>query len=305
MEKWMRRFSSKFISVIFIFSLSIQVGYAQLPEHYQTLPAEEKRDLLWSEINKSHNEEPLPPLSGSSFMDLLHKLKGLFNLSPAFDHVSDELPEGRLKIIHTNGTVGKIAFVPVAGHPFTGIYNTGAIGLARLSLAMPSSNESYIPGMAVKFLIHGHPSLNLHTINQLEGQGGNWNFFAKDFSNRIPHPTGWVLSAIEKIFEWTRDPANDLSLWQLAAWTPEGQYQGIPVYPERIYFKPSIAVKDLIPEDSREDFRISLLKVAYGPIYDMYGEYQGNEYQIGTLMLESSLLASNYGDQVLFFQHLR
>jgi len=42
-----------------------------------------------------------------------------------------------------------------------------------------------------------------------------------------------------------------------------------------------------------------------GPIYEVYGEYQGTEYHIGTLMLESALLASNYGDKKLFFQHQR
>lgn len=279
--------------------------YAQLPEHYQSLAPEEKRDLLWVEITKSHDEDPLPPLSGNSFKEVLKKLKGFFDLGPTFDYTSDELPEGRAKILHANGSVGKIAFVAAANHPFTGIYQTGGIGVARLSLGNPPSDDSYLPGMAIKFLISNHPSVNLHVINSLEGQNSNWNFFAKDFSNKIPHPTSWVLQAIEKIFEWTRDPANDLPLWHLAVWTSEGKFNGIPVFPERIYFRPASLVKDLISEDSREDFRTSLLKVPFGPIYEMYGEYRGSEYHVGTLLLESSLVASNYGDKNLFFQHQR
>ncbi|KTD43404.1 hypothetical protein [Legionella quateirensis] len=292
------------ISIFLCFILNSAL-YAQLPPDYQNLLAEEKQDLLWHEIALSHELEPLPSFSGNSFSEILEKLNGLFNLKPTFDYTSDELPEGRVKIIHANGSVGKVAFIPAAYHPFTGIYQTGGIGVARLSLATAPSDDSYVPGMAIKFLISQNASVNLQVMNLLEGQKGNWNYFAKDFSNQIPHPTSWTLKAIEKIFEWTREPANNLPLWHLAAWTIDGRYQGIPVYPERIYFKPTSMVKNIIPENSREDFRVSLLKVPFGPIYEVYGDYNGKEYHIGTLMLESSLLASNYGDKKLFFQHQR
>ncbi|STX28545.1 Uncharacterised protein [Legionella beliardensis] len=300
----MCRFWTLITSGLFYFFVYSNVC-AQLPSNYQELPASQKQDLLWNEITKSHEIEPLPELSGSSFKEVLDKLKVLFNLNPAFDHVGDELPEGRAKVIHVNGSVGKIAFVPTFNHPFTGIYQTGGIGLARLSLATPPADNNYIPGMAIKFLISQNPSVNLHVMNSLEGQQGNWNYFAKDFSNQIPHPTGWVAKAIEKIFEWTRDPANDLPLWHLAAWTTEGKFAGIPVVPEQLYFKPSSSVIHVIPEQSREDFRLSLLQVPMGPLYEVYGKYRGVEYHIGTLMLESVLLASYYGDKELFFQHQR
>ncbi|KTC91112.1 hypothetical protein OQJ18_14340 [Fluoribacter dumoffii] len=288
--------------ICFFISLS---SYADLPCYYQELTAREKLDLLWNEITLSHAEDPLPPLAGDSFSEVLEKLKGLFRLNPTFDTASDEMPEGRVKIIHANGSVGKIALVPAPDHPFTGIYQTGAVGLARLSLATPPSDDNYIPGLAIKFLISNHPSLNLQVMNLLEGQKGNWNYFAKDFSNQIPHPTSWTLKAIEKIFEWTRDPANNLPLWHLASWTGEGKFNGIPIFPERIYFRPTSLVKDLIPENAREDFRVSFSGVPMGAIYEVYGEYQGTEYHVGTLMLESPLLASNYGDKKLFFQHQR
>ncbi|HAT1658907.1 TPA: hypothetical protein RG395_000007 [Legionella pneumophila] len=279
--------------------------YAQLPDNYQSLSAQQKQDLLWDEITHSHEIQPLPPLTGNSFNEVLEKLKGLFNLSPTFDHAGDELPEGRVKIIHANGSVGKIAFIPAPNHPFTGIYQKGGIGLARLSLATSPADDNYIPGMAIKFLISQHDSLNLQVMNLLEGQKENWNYFAKDFSNKIPHPTSWTLKAIEKIFEWTRSPANDLPLWHLAAWTSEGRFEGIPIYPERLFFRPSSSIKDIIPEDSREDFRTSLLQIPMGSLYEVYGEYRGSEYHVGTLILESTLLASNYGDKNLFFRHQR
>lgn len=290
-----------FVALFLINSIS----FAQLPDNYQELSAEAKQDLLWNEVRKSNEIDPFPKLTENSFKQLLITIKGFFNLSPSFDHESDELPDGRAKILHSNGSVGKITFIPKNDHPFTGIYKTGAIGLARLSLAMPASNTTFVPGMAVKFLIDKHSSLNILAINSLEGQGENWNFFAKDFSNKIAHPTGKILRAIELIFQWTHDPANELSLWRLAAWNRDGQPAGIPIYPERIYFKPASDVQNVIAADSRDDFRSSLLLISLGPLYEVYGLYQGNEYHIGTLMLESELLASQYGDNNLFFQHQR
>jgi hypothetical protein len=292
-----------FILMVFVLgSFSIN---AKLPEQYNTLPNEQKQDALWDEINKSHLENQLPVLSSGGFWEALNKLKGLFNLSPTFDHAGDEVPNGRVKILHANGVVGKIYFKPASGHPFTGVYQSGGIGLVRLSMTAPASDTSFIPGMAIKILVLNHPSVNLHVMNRLEGQEGNWNFFAKDFSNQIEHPQTWTLKAIEKIFEWTRSPANDLPIDHLAYWNDKGEVITPPISPERLYFRPSETVKNVIPAASREDFRVSLSHINVGPLYEVYGEYKGAEYYIGTLMLESTLLASDYGDKQLFFQHQR
>lgn len=294
----------KLFVLLVLFTCCLNIN-AKLPEQYDTLPNEQKQDILWDQINKSHLENPLPELNQGGFWDVLDKLKGLFNLKPTFDHFSDEIPAGRVKIIHANGAVGKIFFKPASGHPFTGIYQSGGIGLVRLSVATAPSDTSFIPGMAIKMLISNHASINLHVMNALEGQAGNWNFFAKDFSNQIAHPQTWTLKAIEKIFEWTRSPANDLPLSHWAYWNDQGQAIMQPITPDRLFFRPAESVKNVIPTSSREDFRVSLSKIIVGPLYEVYGEYMGTEYDVGTLMLESSLIASEYGDKQLFFQHQR
>lgn len=301
----MKSNTAKIFSLITSSLLCINTCYAELPTNYQNLHVEEKQNLLWNEILKSNAENPYPQPSGNSFTEVLSKIRGLFNLSASFDHASDEEPAGRIKIIHANGVVGRVSFTPSLNHPFTGIYQTGAIGLARLSLATTPSDTEYVPGIAVKLLVTHHESLNLHAIYLLEGQGKNWNFFTNNFSNQIPHPTSWTLLAIEKIFDWIRSPANDLPLWHIASMTSDGKYIINVVYPERIYFKPADRVKNLISEKSREDFRKSLSEIPTGPLYEVYGDYQNHEYHIGTIMLESKLLASSYGDSVLFFQHQR
>lgn len=279
--------------------------HAALPENYQSLASEQKQTLLWQNIEESHSVNPLPKLKENSYKDVFYMLKGLFNLAPSFDYFYDETPEGRIKIIHANGSVAKISFVPASGHPFTGIYQSGAIGIARLSLATTPSDASFIPGMAIKFLIPDNASLNLHVMEQLSGQGNNWNYFAKTFSNKIPHADSWVLTAIEKIFAWTRSPANDLPVDHLAIWDKDGNISESPIAPQRLFFKPSERVANAIDENSREDFRTSLGNITEGALYEVYGIVDDTEYHIGTLMLDSSLLASNYGDKTLFFQHRR
>lgn len=293
---------------IALFSLALgasSLALAALPDNYQSLSSDEKQVILWDKVVSSHQENPLPDVETGGFWKAYELLTGLFNLSPTFDHESDELPKGRKKILHPNGSVAKVSFVPDGGHPFTGLYHSGAVGVARLSLAQAASDDSYIPGMAVKFLLPSGPSLNLHLINDLEGQGSDWNFFEKSFSNKIPHPKGWLLKAIESLFEWTRSPANDLPVAHLAEMDNTATIVEEPVSPEQLFFQPSERVHNSIPADSREDFRVSLSQIQPGALYEVYGLFQGESFHIGTLMLESELLASDYGDKKLFFQHRR
>lgn len=286
------------------FGLSASV-HAKLPDDYQSFSSEQKQTILWQNHYLSHLKTPLPKLVKNDFWHVLSLLKGLFSLAPSFDYVSDEMPKKRVKIIHANGSLGKIAFVAVGDHPYTGIYHTGGIGLIRLSVATTPSNDSFIPGMALKFLLPGQPSLNLHVMNALDGQGKNWNFFANEFSNHIAHPTSISLKTIEKIFEWTKKPANELNASHLAAWDNLGHKIDSPISPEKLIFKPAESVRNIIKPDSREDFRLSLMMIPYGAIYEVYGISDKVEYHIGTLYLESNLLASTYSDESLFFQHQR
>lgn len=288
-----------------VLCLATAVTSANLPANYDALSNEEKQSAIWQEVQQSYDENGMPELQTGGFWWTLTKLKGMFNLAPSFDHDSDEMPEGRIKIIHTNGSVGKIYLQAVGGHPFTGIYQTGGDGIARLSLATEPADTSFIPGMAVKFFVENHPSINFHVMNDLEGQGSNWNYFAKTFTNKIAHPTSYVLRAIEKIFEWTKSPANELDIAMLAKWSANGEPVEKPLAPEQIYFTPSERIVMAIPSDSRADFRESLRDITMGAMYEVYGELQGKSYHIGTLMLDSQILPSEYGDKNLFFQHQR
>lgn len=229
-----------------------------------------------------------------------------FSLNKSFDHTSDEIPEGRVKFIHTYGVTSQVSFLSNKNHPFTGLYKTGSVGIARLSLAANPKKISYTPGMALKFFVKGHPSLNIVVMNSLNGQDNNWNFFAHDFSNKIPSPSGFMLRILMKIFQLARKPANDLPVDHLAKINLDGSIVDSPYTPESLVLKPLPHVYALISPDSRKDFREHLEKLKPGTVlYNVYGLKNGREIKIGKLQTTSSMISSKYADKVLFFQHKR
>jgi hypothetical protein len=193
--------------------------------------------------------------------------------------------------------------VTVANSPFTGIYGSGGMGLIRFAMTA-DPNSGYIQAMALKFLVDGHPSVNLHLMNNLDGQGDNWNFFAGPFSNKLPHPTQKAIVILEKIFEQVKTPANELTVEHLAkintAGTTDEQFQA----PEQLFFEPDLSLQHVIDPKSREDFRETLKAVVpQGEIGQLYGLVGDQKVLIGSIYIDSQLVASQYGDEVLFFQH--
>jgi len=287
---------------LFLFS---GLSRAALPEDYQSYSASEKQDLLWQEV-ASTPWENLPPYNNNDWSSILKNIKALFSLSKTFDHTSDEIPEGRVKFIHTYGSVVKFSFEPAASHPFTGMYQTGAPGIARLSLAANPDVVAYTPGMAVKFLVDGQPSLNIVVMNSLEGQDQNRNFFAKKFSNKIDEPQSWTLWLLGKVFELARNPATDLPVNHIAAVHSDGEKVTDVHSPDQLILKPSQDVNGFISENSTEDVRVSFSKIPSGSVlYDVYGLDNGVEIYIGQIKTTSEIISSRYGDKKLFFQHKR
>lgn len=68
----MRRCLTLIINGLIYFFMSFGL-YAQLPCDYQDLSAAEKQALLWNEITLSNAEDPLPPLTGNSYNEVLEK----------------------------------------------------------------------------------------------------------------------------------------------------------------------------------------------------------------------------------------
>ena len=202
------------ILLTFSVSPSLAGVFDPLPADYESWSAQAQQAYLWEEKISAKPYSTHPSLSGSFISHVLTSIPtliSLMRLDKSFDHISDEIPKERIsliaehgfdrvKFIHTYGTIAKVAFRATENRPYTGIYR-GGVGLVRLSLAGPPSALGFTPGMALKFFIDGHPSVNLHVMNSVNGQGDDHNFFAKSFSNIIPKAKGFFFKFLESIFK--------------------------------------------------------------------------------------------------------
>ncbi len=70
------------------------------------------------------------------------------------------------------------------------------------SAAQPTADgkQPLTPGMGLKFLRNGIDSANLVSMNSVNGQQDDWNFFSQDFSTHIPAASGAALTAVAEKF---------------------------------------------------------------------------------------------------------
>ena len=129
--------------------LIIQDAKTSLPASYQTLSGREKQDHIWAEISTVSYDFNKLPREGPSFLAIAAQLVPSY-LTKSFTHVSDEMPEGRKKILHPFGTAAKVDFHIYDNSTYTGIFRPGNYpGLVRASLGI-MNEHNFVPGMALK-----------------------------------------------------------------------------------------------------------------------------------------------------------
>jgi hypothetical protein len=293
------------------------------PNDYQVKSAREKQDDLWKRIMDSQYNLNDVSRKVSVFKLMENVLYSA--VSPAFLVSSDFKPRKSVKIIHPFGSVAKVDFI-ITNHnqPYSGFFKEGGFGLARLSLGV-ASDSVFIPGMAIKMLIDGKPSVNLHVMNSLEGQGKNRNYFAKVFANQYPEPKGGPLKLLAKVFESflakmkKNNPGLDLGgsngyrpIIHLARTNNSGNIipPNLVKTPYNIFFVPAYNGERFT--NDKKDLRWHLDELKQGDvIYKVYVsrpevrtfESYEKGVEIGKIVLTSKLIASEFGDEILNFQH--
>jgi hypothetical protein len=294
------------------------VCFADLPVNYGEMNALQKQEVIWSNVTGSqyvpNSESALAfPTEESSIPS--PELLSPFFLSQTFFHVSDEMPEGRVKTIHAYGSVAKVE-LRITNRKYSGVLRTGGIGVARLSIArMAGSQTNFIPGLAIKILIDHQPSINFHVMNSVDGQGSDRNYFSRVFSNILPDPTSLVGKLIDKSFETAvrlmnhyladAGPVSAAELPLLQACQMETNGAGVRNVecPEQIIFTPAPEFRGLGLND---DFRKDLASIPSGAVLykvSVKKTRDAAEEVVGELITQSPLVASSYGDAKLFFQH--
>jgi hypothetical protein len=302
--------TSLVIAIMFIFILLPMKFIAQqLPDDYQTKSASEKQALLWNNVEKTAYKKL--PVQGPSGLDMANLLNVNY-LTKSISNESDEMPSKRKRLIHTYGSVAKIIYTPISSTPaFTGLFSSVVPCIIRASV-VKYDPKNLMPGIAIKFLVDGHPSLNIHALHNIDGQGKNYDYFANPFTNIIPPPTSPTMRTILDVFTkaartFTSDgSAMKVSVDAFAKINADGSLAANPHAPEQIYFYPTTEVT----HDSKDnrDFRIKLSELPVGTkLFDVFVNNpadKNNPLLIGKITLESKFIASQYGDEIIFFQHL-
>lgn len=179
-------------------------------------------------------------------------------MDPTFSHPGDAMPTSILgtrgKYIHTVGAVGKCKFRPTGNSPYTGIFKGADFGFIRLSAAEKPSFDNFLmkgkplaPGMGLKFLRSGKDSANLVAMYSVEGQPGNWNFFANSFTNHIGPAVGIKKKILAKKFATATKYIQEVGLSEFASIEENGNESSQPKYPFSLRFEPTSDVKNLFP----------------------------------------------------------
>ena len=152
--------------------------------HYMHLSKETKMAELWSKIRPDEtaaDDEPAP-FMWKDFPEFFTDVA-----VEAFCGVSDALRWNRKKTTHTQGLVAKVAWVPVEGNGYSGMYETGSDHvIMRLSESnfLSKHSKGLTPSAAFKFMVDGDESLNIFAMSSFL-ENDSWNFFEKPIGNRV------------------------------------------------------------------------------------------------------------------------
>lgn len=284
----------------------------------EALSACRKADALWETGILPSRYETLPELTSPGLLDVFRLLDSHFS-AKAFTADGDELEAGRRKLIHAFGVEARmrLAIAPDAPGGYTGILATGADCLiARFSLAARPTAETSTPALALKVFVSGEqPSLNLLLMHSVDGQDGH-DFFAHAFSNSLPPARAFATRLLAAAFERSlvdigaldTNPGR-LTLEHLTSVEADGSRVARPRTPDQLLFVPTVRARALMPDaGADDDFRVRLAGLRVGDaVYDVLAVAQGESADaarpIGQLILTSTVVASRYGDERLFFRH--
>jgi len=290
-----------------------------LPADYQQRSARVKQEFLWKRIQQTaftrDNMNTVPHADKANLTNIHFLLK-------SFTHVGDEVPEGRQKLSHQFAAVAKVQLQIFANSPYTGVLAPGgaSIAILRLSVAKYDDPLYMSPGFALKILIDGKPSVNMHSFFSSEGQSlPDNNYFRTTLTQVVPEPFTPTLLYLGKFFNQTLEllpPAPDrpennkvLGMTEFASIYPnrgEPVPIGDVVAPYKVEWVPNPLLTAKSENRTGTDFRLQLLDIPENTVlYDLVAHrlWDSDGVFIGRVVSRSAFIASQYGDEVLFFQH--
>jgi len=287
-----------------IFACSFVIATYSLPPGYENNSAAAKLAVLWENILGDNNQ------SGSWY--------GMFDMAALLlrsdwvtgHTMSDILPDGRKKLIHTVGGVAKAKIVWTNPSKYSGMFKGANNVLVRLSTAQEADADGLTPAIAIKALRDGIPSGNVIGMYELDGQK-SLNIFEHNLCSHLAaRPT---LPAKLKIlglkFQIQSSYPGCLGLSEFASFTESGAKVLSPVFPWALVFQVNPALTTSMSSNTKFDIADALVHgVPQGSIlYKIYAVPDPStpsvlEY-LGYIQTTSTFHASAFADLTLFFKH--
>ena len=295
----------KLLSVLILPIIFIQSDDDFSSFKYQSTSSKDKMNKIWGKL--SENQTPYGWYSQFTLGQIF-----LYDMSKSFTTYSDSMIEGRKKLIHSVGVVGKVEFESVPS-PYTGIFKGCKNVILRLSAAKepdttkttPEGAESnFTPGFGIKFLRDSMPSANLVAMFSVDGQP-SWNFFKNDFSNHVPAPDGLDVKLLAVKFGTAQKEIGTIGLKTLAQYDEMGKANEAH-FPFKLIFRPRKEIKSRFSDSYVNNFVDQLKTIEVNtPLYDVLAVPTLGEktIKVGTLVTKTKFITSNWGDKSLFFQH--
>lgn len=278
-----------------------------LPADYNARSASEKLDLLWAEITADpYTDAELPRRVPTGWER--RKLFSVGHNRESFEHISDEMPADRTKLVHRYGTTATVRIEVDNDHGYTGFFAAGGPAVLRFSDAAGGGKT---PSLALKFMVDGAPSLNYLALPFVRRDPADRNPLTGVYANATPPPTDLGTKAVAWSFQRTAEALGGkrlyavyLPLHHLAGLTPDGQTVAEPKVPDRLEFHGTAEARKALTEHN--DWRRSLSSLPSGTrMFDLKlaAAIDAEPVAYGSVTLEQRFVASPYGDERLFFQH--
>lgn len=205
----------------------------------------------------------------------------------------------------------------------SGLFKTGAFVAIRLSyLKCPSQNsELTVPGAAFQFLVDDHESIDIVSIDDQWGAQSNSaldtdnGFFSTALTTANPFPAFEYPALQEMILSISSAAArkskgfipNPLQMTQALQKMARVNDNGIfvsspPSVITELAFMPTHEIVKLMKDCGNDDFRNELSKIPFPiPFFRVFGVIQELDrtqvIEVGTVILLTQLVASEFGDQ--------
>ena len=296
-----------------------------VPENYSTMKASEKRDFVWEKGIEGFEFNPAEELPAYDDIDVLGMAFG--KMKRKMDHYSDFAHTRWKKYIHRRAVVAKVRYIPHQNNSYTGIFNSGAIGLLRASLTYKTEKRGVAPGLALKFFTDGNQSQDVSLLTSLDSQGQDYRFFKETFSNIVVPSKSKKAKVIAAIFKRADKNYNLIGLQHFGRINSDGTLidKEESRAPFAIFVKLDSEYEKYFSQVGGHDVRNDFLAIeeveqvflrVYARRVESREDYlkltenkmdflKSDAREIGVITLESRFVASSFGDDQLFFRHER